>query len=295
MTDHHDEQDAYDEDGLLEQFDDPEPAVDFFHSVGRQLKLLRERAGMTQAELGERLGYSEEQISSLERGRRVPQERFLERADELLDAGGLLKAVIEDIKKAKAKSRVQHLSWFRRYARLEQEAVELNTYSSLVMHGLLQCESYARALFTARYPMLDPDTVETRVETRLSRHEVLHKWPPLIYSAILDEGALRQRFGGRDVWREQLNHLLEVGQLRNVQLQVMPFEREEHAGDAGPFNLLTPKGKPQLAYMEQQGYPRIIVAPEEVRLLATRYGMMRSQALTPRESLAFVEKLLGEE
>ena len=109
--------------------------------------------------------------------------------------------------------RVQHLSWFRRYARLEQEAVELNTYNSLVMHGLLQCESYARALFTACYPVLDPDTVEKRVKTRLSRHEVLHKWPPLIYSAILDEGALRQRFGGRDVWREQLTHLLEVGQL----------------------------------------------------------------------------------
>ncbi|MFI8103647.1 Scr1 family TA system antitoxin-like transcriptional regulator [Streptomyces sp. NPDC086023] len=275
--------------------DDQELAVDFFHSVGRQLKLLRERAELTQAELGSRLGYSEELISSVERGRRAPQAKFLEEADELLNAGGLLKAVIEDVNKAKAKSRVQHLSWFRKYAALEQEAEELNTYSSLVVHGLLQCEAYARALFASRYPMLDPETVDKRVETRLSRAEILRKWPPMIYSSILDEAALRQRFGGRQVWQEQLRHLLEIGSLRNVQLQVMPFSREEHAGDAGPFNLITPKGRSMVAYLEQQGYPRLIVATDEVRTLATRYGMMRSQALTPRESLAFIEKLLGEE
>lgn len=51
---------------------------------------------MTQRELGERLGYSEELIRSLERGRRTPQAEFLDAADELLGAGGLLRAAKED-------------------------------------------------------------------------------------------------------------------------------------------------------------------------------------------------------
>ncbi|MFF3453671.1 helix-turn-helix domain-containing protein [Streptomyces sp. NPDC002730] len=58
---------------------------------------MRERAGLTQKELGDRLGYGEDLISSLERGRRAPQPELLDAADEVLDAGGLLKATKEDV------------------------------------------------------------------------------------------------------------------------------------------------------------------------------------------------------
>ncbi|MFE2269831.1 Scr1 family TA system antitoxin-like transcriptional regulator [Streptomyces lavendulae] len=263
-------------------------------AVGKQVRLLRERAGWTQKELGDRLGYSEDLVSSLERGRRTPQREFLEAADELLGAGGLLKALIEDVERAKAKARVRHPAWFRGYARLEREAVEINFFSMVTVPGLLQTEDYARVTFTVRQPLWAEETIEQRVAARLDRQETLTRWPPPIVTAVIDEAVLRREIGGRKVQQEQLRHLLKIGRLRSITLQVLPLACDENPGVDGPFILLSPKGKPQVAYLEVQGAGRLITDPEEVRMLAARYGAIRGQALTPRESLALIEKLLGE-
>lgn len=269
-------------------------AVDLFRALGRQIRVLRERAGLTQRQLGEALGYSEEQISSLERGRRVPQDDFLDAADELLGANGVLSAAKEDVARAKAKARVKHPAWFRNYARLEQEAVEVHDFSNQAVPGFFQTEDYARAVFTSRQPLFDETTVEERVGARLARQGFLTQWPPPMVSAIIAESVLRQPFGGRDVQRGQLQRLAALSDLRNVTIQVMPLDSEEHAGMGGPFTLLTPKGRPQVAYLEVQHISRLITDPEEVRVLAAKYGTIRAQALAPRESLLMIEKMLGE-
>ncbi|MEU3144247.1 helix-turn-helix domain-containing protein [Streptomyces sp. NPDC006999] len=135
-----------DTEGRPEPSEDADGLIDLNRAVGRQVKLLRERAGLTQKELGDRLGYGEDQVSSLERGRRTPQPEFLDAADDLLDAGGLLKATKEDVARAKARARVRHPAWFRDYARLEAEAVEVNFYNNHDVPGLFQTERRTRAL-----------------------------------------------------------------------------------------------------------------------------------------------------
>ncbi|MFF4831439.1 helix-turn-helix domain-containing protein [Streptomyces sp. NPDC001315] len=273
--------------------DDGEQASDLNRAIGKQVRVLRERAGLTQRELGDRLGYSEDLISSLERGRRTPQREFLESADELLNAGGLLKATIEDVEQAKARARVRHPAWFKDYARLEREAVEINFYNNHDVPGLLQTERRTRALYEMRKPLLDEETIEQRVTSRMARQVILPSWPPPMVTAVIEEVVLRRPLGGREVHGEQLEHLLKLGRMRNVELQVMPTDRSEHAGMGGSFVLLTPKGKAQLGYTEAQNSSRLITAPEEVRILAARYGSIRAQALTMRESLALIEDLLG--
>ncbi|MFF9099416.1 Scr1 family TA system antitoxin-like transcriptional regulator [Streptomyces rubrogriseus] len=268
--------------------------LDLNRAVGRQVKLLRERAGLTQKELGDRLGYGEDLVSSLERGRRTPQPEFLDAADDLLSAGGLLKATKEDVARAKARARVRHPAWFRDYARLEGEAVEVNDYSSHDIPGLFQTERRARALYGMRTPLLDEETIEQRVISRLARQDILAKWPPPMVTAVIEESVLRRPIGGAEVHKEQLGHLLALGRLRSVELQVMPMERDEHAGMGGPFILLTPKGKPQVGYVEVQDIARLATDAEEVRILAARYGSIRAQALTPRESLALIERMQTE-
>lgn len=150
--------------------------ADIFRAVGKQVKLLRERAGLTQKELGDRLSYGEDQISSLERGRRIPQPEFLDAADDLLGAGGLLKATKEDVAAARKKARLRHPRWFQDYARLEAEAVEMHDFSTLALPGLLQTEEHARAVFESRQPLLPEETVEQRVTARMARAEILHRW-----------------------------------------------------------------------------------------------------------------------
>ncbi|MGW0952703.1 helix-turn-helix domain-containing protein [Streptomyces sp. NPDC002545] len=268
--------------------------VDLNRAVGKQVKLLRERAGMTQKELGDRLGYGEDLISSLERGRRTPQPEFLDAADDLLGATGLLKATKEDVERAKTRARVRHPAWFRDYARLEAEAVEVNDYSSHDIPGLFQTERRARALYRMRKPLLDEETIEQRVTSRLARQEILTQWPSPMVTAVIEESVLRRPIGGWEVHKEQLGQLLVLGGLRSVELQVMPMARDEHAGMGGSFILLTPKGKPQVGYVEVQNVTRLVTDIEEVRILAARYGSIRAQALTPRESLALIERMRTE-
>nr|WP_308180191.1 helix-turn-helix transcriptional regulator [Streptomyces sp. DH20] len=275
-------------------YDEGELSGDLMRAVGKQVKLLRERAGLTQRELGGRLGYSEDLVSSLERGRRTPQREFLEAADELLDAGGLLRTTIEDVERAKAKARVRHPAWFRDYARLEREAVEINFYNCHDVPGLFQTERRIRALYEMRKPLLDEETVEHRVESRLARQDILIQWPPPMITAVVEEVVLQRPLGERDVHREQLEQLLRLARLRNVELQVMPTGRTQHAGMGGSFILLTPKGKPQLGYVEAQSSSRLVTEAEEVRILAARYGSIRAQALTMQESLALIEKMVAE-
>ncbi|MGW6456160.1 helix-turn-helix domain-containing protein [Streptomyces sp. NPDC055078] len=271
-----------------------EEVAELFRAIGRMIKAARERAGMSQRELGQRVGYSEEQISSIERGRRTPQPDFLVTADELLGCGGLLAVLAEDVQRAKSRRRVRHPEWFRDYAALEAQAVELHDYSSLAIPGLLQTEGHARVVFGTRQPILDEETVDQRVAARLDRQQIFQRWPPPFTTFTIEESVLRRPLGGWDVHHEQLEALIQFSRLRSVELQVLPMDREEHPSLGGPFIMLTPKGKSQAAYLEVQHISRLITDPTEVRILAARYGSIRAQALTPSESRVLIEKLLGD-
>lgn len=268
--------------------------IELFSTLGKMLRLLRERAGLTQKEFGQKVGYGPDQIGAMERGVRVPRPEFLAKADELLEAGGLLKEAMEDVEQAMTKRRTRHPEWYRDYAGLEAEALELHHYCNQVVQGLLQTEGYARAVFTQRRPFLSEETIERRVADRLSRQQVFDRLPMPIISYVLEEVVLDRPIGGRAVFAEQLRHLLRIGSMRNAEIQVMPTRREEHPNLGGAFNLLTPKEHAQVAYTEAQGYPRLITDREEVRKIADRYGVLRAMALNPAESRALIEKKLGE-
>ncbi|MFE9453578.1 helix-turn-helix transcriptional regulator [Streptomyces sp. NPDC006739] len=237
-----------------------------FVALGKQLRLLRERAGLTQKEFGQLVSYGPDQISAMERGVRTPQPEFLDKADEVLDAGGLLKEVIPEIKEAMAKARTRHPEWYRGYAALEEQASALHVYTNQLVPGLLQTDGYAGAVFA--------------------------QWRPLL-SEEADESVLLRPVGGREVHAAQLQNLLRIGSLRTVELQVMPMERAEQPSMDGPFNLLTVRKGEQVAYVEIHTYPRLVTDPEEVGVLGERYGLLRAQALRPSESLDLIERLRG--
>ncbi|MCI3238729.1 helix-turn-helix domain-containing protein [Streptomyces spinosisporus] len=255
---------------------------------GRQLKLFRERAGMDRMRFGSLTGYSASTIASFEQGRRIPPPKFIDQADEVLEAGGVLGASKEEV------ARAQYPAFFRDAAKLEAEAVELYVYETHVVNGLLQTEEYTRALLGMRRPLLDEVTIEQRTAARLARQEIFDRWPAPLLSFVMEESVVRRPLGGQQVWRGQLEQLLLLGQKRNVELQVMPLAREDNAGVDGAFTLLMPRQGQQVGYMEAQGRSTLVTEREAVHALSARYGIIRAQALTPSESLAFIEKLLGE-
>ncbi|MFB7611810.1 helix-turn-helix domain-containing protein [Streptomyces gardneri] len=257
-------------------------------AFGQSLKTLRVRAGMEREELGKRLGYSASTIASFEQGRRIPPPRAIDRSDEVLDAGGLLTVWKDQLEKA------QYPAFFQGMAQLEKRAIELLAYDTLVVKGLLQTEEYMRALLGNRRPPLDPETIEQRVTARLARQDIFDRRPAPLLSFVMCESVLRRKLGGKDVLRGQLEQLLLIGQRRNVELQVMPLDSEDNAGVDGPFTVITREDGKRFVYAEAQGTSALETDSKQGVLAAARYGIIRSQALTPRESLAFIEKLLGE-
>ncbi len=57
-------------------------------TVGRQLRLRREAAGLRVGEFAVAVGYGEDLVYKIEGGKRIPRPEFLDTADEVLGAGG---------------------------------------------------------------------------------------------------------------------------------------------------------------------------------------------------------------
>lgn len=266
-----------------------EEAAAVLKAVGRQIKAWREAAGMRRSELGAAIGYGEEMVSSVERGRRIPKPEFLDNADEVLGADGKLSAMKRDVEEARYPKNVRDL------AKLEAQAMELGAYASLHIHGLLQTPEYAEALFAMRRPSYTEEEVERLVAARMARKSVFERVPRPEVTFVQEEATLRRPIGGRMALRKQLEHLLEMGQLRHVSIQVMPLGQEDHAAMMGSFRLLKLREGKTLGHVEAQLHDRVVSDPRDVQILEMRYGMIRAQALSPRHSLAFIEKVMRAE
>lgn len=256
--------------------------------VGRQLRARREAAGMRVAEFAADMGYGEGIVYKVESGKRIPRPEYLEKADEVLGAGGAVAAMRDDVAEARYPKKVRDL------ARMEARVVDLQWYGAHDIHGLLQTEAYMRALFEMRQPAHDEPEIERGVAARLARQGIFDRCPAPALSFVLEEVALRRPLGGRMVLRQQLERLLEIGQLRAVSLQVMPTGREEHAGVDGSIEMLKFRDGSAVGRSPGVAAGRPVDEPKQLRVLELRYGMIRAQAVTPRESLAFIEQLLGE-
>ncbi|WP_030568753.1 helix-turn-helix domain-containing protein [Streptomyces aureocirculatus] len=269
---------------------DPEDEIaSVVEALGRQQKLWREAAGLRVVDFAETVGYGEDLVRKVERGARIPRPEYLERADEVLGANGFISAMKEEMAKARYPKKVREL------AKLEARAVEIAAYGNHNLHGLLQTKEYARALFGLQRPAYSQDQVERGLAARMARQAVFERSPAADFGFVQEEVTLRRPIGGRMVLRQQLERLLELGRLPNVTLQVMPTDSEGHAGiEGGRIQLLKFGDGTAVGRSEGEFNGRPVSDPRQLRILELRYGMIRAQALTPRESLAFIERVRGE-
>ncbi|MFE3601402.1 Scr1 family TA system antitoxin-like transcriptional regulator [Streptomyces sp. NPDC059142] len=255
---------------------------------GKMVRLHRDRAGLTQQELAEAVGYSCEQVASIEQGRRPAKSAFTDAAETVLKAAGTLAVLQDDVDLAKLPA------FFQDFAKFELEAVSRYDFEPLLIPGLLQTEPYAQALFTASCPPLSDEMIEQNVEARLGRQRLLTRTPMVETCFIIGEAALTTVVGDSNVMKRQLHHLLKVGQSRNVAIQVMPSDSDFHLGHNGPMVLLETVEHRQIGYIESQGVGLVITAPTTVSTLGLRYGKLRTQALNAVESARLIERMAGE-
>ncbi len=187
---------------------------------------------------------------------------------------------------------------FQDFSLMEAEALTLSSYQTYVVDGLFQTQEYARALIGGGFPKLSDEKVEELVEARIARRKLFDRTPTAMIELILDEAVLRRPFGDWAVQQGQLRSLTEDAQRHNVSLQVMPLARGtrgSHAGARGDMILVETKEHQHVVYMEIEDESFLVADPTKASRLAHRYAKIRSQALSPDDSLSLIERLAGEE
>lgn len=261
---------------------------DSLRTFGAVVQALREHAGLSREEFGELVRYSKHTVASVELGRRMPDPAFVERAEEVLGNTGALRRAAEFLSRQPGLA-----AWFRQWARLEAAAITLYTYECRLIPGLLQTERYARQLFVDQLPPLTDEQIENHWAARAERQRLLWERANTAFSFILEEHLFRRRTGGAQATRGLIDHLLEIAQLRNVEIQVMPLVRESHAGLHGPIRLVETPENRWFAYNEGQESGQLISDSKVVSVLQRRYARMRAQALTFEDSVSLLEQMRG--
>ncbi|MET8884372.1 helix-turn-helix domain-containing protein [Streptomyces rubiginosohelvolus] len=267
----------------------PEPEPQYsLKMFGEVVKTFRKRARLTQEQFAPLVGYSPETVASIEQGRRLPPPDFAERADSILDAFGVILAAAKHLTRRKGLA-----SWFRQWAELELSALSLYTYECRLIPGLLQTPAYVRRLLADRLPPLADEQIEARLAARLERQRLLHERPNTAFSFILEEHLFLRDLGGEDVTRELLDHILDLSELRNVEIQIMPLVRHHHAAIDGPMQLLETPDHQWFGYLEGQLYGQFVSDPKVVSVIQMRCASMRSQALSLEDSQSLMRRMRG--
>ena len=266
------------------------PATRLVANVARNIRVQK---GWTQERLGSEIGFTAAAVSAMETCAQPASDQMLVELERVLGGGtGIFEEARTHVRLDK------YPAQFKNYALLEQKAVGLCLYATLVVHGLFQTEEYARALIGGGYPPLSEGRVEELVEARMARRALFEREPVALIELVLEESVLRRTIGGEEVMRGQMRHLAECARRRNVTLQVLPLDAGlsgEYAGDRGGMELVETPEHDRLVFLEMQGESLLIKEPGKVSTLTQRYARIRAQALDPRESLGLIERLAGEQ
>ncbi|WP_237537698.1 helix-turn-helix transcriptional regulator [Streptomyces sp. SID2999] len=256
-------------------------------------KARREQLGLTQEELGRLIGYTASAISAMETCAQPASDKMLVELERVLGDGmGIFEMARKFILMDK------YPPQFADFALMEAEAVSLSSYQTYMIDGLFQTPNYARALIGGNFPKPTDAKLEELVDARIARRSLFDREPAAMIELILDETALRRPFGSWEVQQEQLHSLAEDAERDNVSVQVLSLDRGlkgSHAGAAGNMVLVETEEHHHVVYLESQEQSQLVSDPATVAQLSHRYAKIRTQALSPEDSVSLIRKLAGEE
>ncbi|HEX2810679.1 MAG TPA: helix-turn-helix transcriptional regulator [Kineosporiaceae bacterium] len=270
--------------------------------VGAQLRRLREAKGITRDDAGYVIRGSGSKISRLELGKVSFKERDI---SDLLSHYGVhdgdqREAILTLARDANAPGWWHNYDdvlpqWFETYVGLEEAASMIRTYEVQFIPGLLQTDDYARAVMIAGRPDLPSDEIEKRVKLRSARQELLTRTPAPRFWAVVDEGALRRPIGGSRVMRAQLEHLLDLRELNNISVQIMPFRFGGHAAEGGAFSILRfPEQElPDVVYVEQLVSALYLDKREQVDRYGQIFDRLTVDSQPPDLSAETLQKIIS--
>jgi transcriptional regulator with XRE-family HTH domain len=261
----------------------------------KELIAARRNAGMSLKQLAEEVDLQPGTISKIENNKQAILARNIKAIGR---ATGLRKAKIDSLDDDSDDwmhdRRADAPSWFVPYAELEADAVQIWTYTSEAVDGLLQTHAYAEAVARIAFPAISDDELQRIIELRQARQEHLDRVNPPRLHVVMNEAVIRRSAGDESVARDQLRHLADSAAKPNITLQVLPFEAGLHPGMKSPFTLLRFSdafADMDCVYLENENGGVWQEQPQEVSRYIDLFARLAKQALSPEDTAAMLATL----
>ncbi|MBU7596295.1 helix-turn-helix domain-containing protein [Streptomyces sp. P38-E01] len=252
-----------------------------------ELRSCRRRHGKTLREVGAAITWDHSHLGRMELGETLGGPEMVQDLDRLYGTDYLL--ILWEIAQ---KDPSQFRARYRRYMAMEAEATSIQIYSPAVVPGLLQVESYARALLSAGG--LTGSSLETQVKARCERRHLLHAPNAPFLRVILSEAVLRTPTKDPAHWAQQLHHLLRTTELPNVSVQLLPLATGFHALTNMYVDFLRLPDARTVAWIESGYSGELVEETSPVERLVLSYDRLRDEALPVAESLKLIADLIKE-
>ncbi|MEV3920807.1 helix-turn-helix domain-containing protein [Actinomadura coerulea] len=262
----------------------PSSPVEYY---GTELRAFREAAGLSRPQLAEKLGYTPQWIGQVESGKNGPSEEFAKDCDTYFKTNGTFYRIWEWIRDC---GRLQVLPpGFPDFIKKEAEAAGMHIFETMVVTGLFQTPEYAYEVLRSGKTS---DTVDQLVATRIERQEILRRDDPPHIVAIFDEGAIRRPVGGVEVMKGQIRHLIDLAELPQITLQIVPTMRGAYAGIPGDFMILSFLQDLDVVHVPSHVGAQLIDHIDAVRAYTVRFDLIRGVAMPTDESLSLLRAIL---
>lgn len=253
-------------------------------AFGREVRRLRTEAELTQEAVARRISQrgtaiSNSHVSDIEKGKAVPRPWLRRAFDEILQGGGRLERLWEELTGSGRRA------WLHEIAERTHGADALYEYQALVFPVYLQTEAYSRAVIRYGAPWLSSNELTERAQQRARRAQQMAKALSPVIWLVVDQSLLMRRYGSPEVQLEQLRYVADLVADERVNLLVVPVDEPRHAGNNGPFRVITSADQPEVVYVESAHQGQIITATNEVGRYRMWFAALQGVAWGPDETL----------
>ncbi|MEU6978685.1 helix-turn-helix transcriptional regulator [Streptomyces sp. NPDC046371] len=254
---------------------------------GKELRFKREEAGLTLEGLVEGSFFGVTYLSEIEHGKRRMPRDLAQHVDRVLRTDGFFARRCEDVRKAKQGA---HAAYFAAIAEAEKRALVIEEWCNVLIPGLLQTATYAKAVIRSTHPLHTPDEVQAKIDARLKRAMLFEEPKKPEYWVILHESLVRNPTIPAVDMAEQLDHIAALARRGRVVLQILPWNAATQPFTALTLLFMEFEDEPPLMYTEGPYHGQTVDDPGIVKQYRRAYDQLRAAALPPEASLALLEE-----
>ncbi|HUN32410.1 MAG TPA: helix-turn-helix transcriptional regulator [Trebonia sp.] len=270
--------------------------------LARELRRLRERAGLSGRQLAEAIGISQSKVSRIESGQTVPNGAEVSAWAAAVNASVtttdllsvLTDAIYNGIRPWHAALR-ERIHIQGEIQEIESRANVKLAYQPTVVPGLLQTAEYARRVFTMFDPTYAEADIPAVVAGRLDRQLALFD-PAMRFSFLITEGALRWRAGPATVMAAQMDRIASLSTLENVTIGLIPHA--EPATTHVPHGFVvfeSADGDTDPLVMVETVHANITVTePAHIALYRRQWGLLEKMAVFGDDARGFLAEIIAD-